>query len=123
MYPVEVPWVQFVDPTAGVLVDKALYESIRAQVSSFRASNTPTNAISVHGIPVHPHVYGNGHICLDLLGDGWSPIHTISTVAVSLQSVLAGNDKNERPPDNNQYVSHAPLNPTKAKWDYHDNDV
>lgn len=42
-------------------------------------------------IPLHPHVYTNGHICLDLLGEGWTPIHSMNSVAISIQSMLAGN--------------------------------
>lgn len=25
-------------------------------------------------IPVHPHVYSNGHICLSILSDDWTPV-------------------------------------------------
>lgn len=134
MYPVEVPWVQFVNRSAGVMIDEALQRTIQEQkrekqhdgtLSEYRRdTGTPiAQAIGVDGIPVHPHVYGNGHICLDLLGNGWSPVHTISSVAISLQSMLSGNDRNERPPDNNQYVMRAPLNPTKTVWAYHDDNV
>lgn len=178
MYPLEVPWVQFVDPKCGVLFDKRVHEDLAAkklevkqrrrasssagtdgssgassgrQISTgfrslFSKSNkdeksaaqtsapasalpvvgegTPTDqAIILDGIPVHPHVYGNGHICLSLLGDGWSPVNTLSSIAISLQSMLAGNTKYECPPDNNAYVMRAPLNPTKTSWDYHDDSV
>lgn len=58
-----------------------------------RTGTDPKAGVALDGIPVHPHVYGNGHVCLDLLGAGWSPVHTIMTVALSLQSMLAGNDK------------------------------
>lgn len=135
MYPLEVPWVQFVDPAAPVT--QSVQESIKAKQAELKtqkmkdgsggsrlrrfliprhlkqvatppqsAPGTPGAAegpaekpvncprgIALDGIPVHPHVYGNGHICLDLLGAGWSPVHTITSVALSLQSMLAGNDK------------------------------
>lgn len=151
MYPLEVPWVQFVDPKRGILFDKWIHQDLdakqlevkqrkklsssvgsgeqNASTTGRRLSNgvrgffskgketkatvpasapqpappvspvvnegTPVNkAIILDGIPVHPHVYGNGHICLSLLGDGWSPVNTLSSIAISLQSMLAGNTKN-----------------------------
>jgi ubiquitin-conjugating enzyme E2 W len=75
-------------------------------------------------IPMHPHVYSNGIICLDLLDrQGWSPVHNVESVCMSLQSMLTGNEKNERPPDNEEFVRRNRLRPRDINFHFHDNTV
>jgi hypothetical protein len=33
----------------------------------------------------HPNVYGDGQICLDILGSNWSPIYDVAAVLTSIQ--------------------------------------
>ncbi|TFL06242.1 ubiquitin-conjugating enzyme/RWD-like protein [Pterulicium gracile] len=73
--------------------------------------------------PVHPHVYSNGHICASILGNEWSPVLGVISICVTLQSMLASCKKKERPTDNERYVKHAPENPKKTRFEYHDDDV
>lgn len=75
-------------------------------------------------IPIHPHIYSNGIICLDLLGSaGWSPVQNVESVCMSLQSMLTGNSKNERPPGDEDFVRTNRLRPKDIKFFYHDNKV
>ncbi|KAJ9301969.1 hypothetical protein DTO271G3_835 [Paecilomyces variotii] len=97
-YPIEPPEVQFIE----------------LQTSS----GTP------RPIPIHPHIYSNGIICLDLLSSvGWSPVQTVESVCMSIQSMLTANTRNERPPDNNDFVSYNRRRPRDINFYYHDDNV
>ncbi|KAJ2977738.1 hypothetical protein NQ176_g4199 [Zarea fungicola] len=75
-------------------------------------------------IPIHPHVYSNGIICLDLLGSqGWSPVQSAESVCMSIQSMLTGNSKCERPPGDDDFVRGNRLRPRDIDFVYHDNTV
>ncbi|ROT37462.1 ubiquitin-conjugating enzyme [Sodiomyces alkalinus F11] len=75
-------------------------------------------------IPTHPHIYSNGIICLDLLGSqGWSPVQNVETVCMSLQSMLTGNSKNERPPGDEEFVRSNRKRPRDIDFYYDDNTV
>lgn len=77
-----------------------------------------------HPIPWHPHVYTNGIICLDLLDKaGWSPVHNVESVCVSLQSMLTSNTKKERPPGDENFVRYNTQRPKDINFVFHDNQV
>lgn len=77
----------------------------------------------IDNIPMHPHIYSNGHICLNILYDNWTPAQTIESISVSIQSMLANNQINERPPNDDKYCVRAPSNPLRTKWAFDDDTV
>lgn len=77
----------------------------------------------VPNVPVHPHIYSNGHICLNILYKDWSPVQTVAQVCLSIQSMLSSCNKKELPPDNAAYVAHAHISPKKTAWAFHDDTV
>jgi ubiquitin-conjugating enzyme E2 W len=98
------------------------------QILTFRRFAEPPEVVFVQlpdrPIPMHPHVYSNGIICLDLLGQqGWSPVQNVESVCMSLQSMLTGNSKNERPPGDEDFVRVNRQRPKDIQFYYHDNDV
>ncbi|KAI9680181.1 MAG: hypothetical protein M1829_001418 [Trizodia sp. TS-e1964] len=75
-------------------------------------------------IPLHPHVYSNGIICLDLLGAaGWSPVQNVESVCMSIQSMLTGNSRAERPPGDEEFVRRNTLRPRDISFFYDDSSV
>ncbi|KAI8369542.1 ubiquitin-conjugating enzyme/RWD-like protein [Radiomyces spectabilis] len=74
-------------------------------------------------IPVHPQIYSNGHICINILYKDWSPVQTVSQVCLSIQSMLSSCRKKELPPDNDLYIKSASASPKKTAWAFHDETV
>ncbi|CAN0399173.1 unnamed protein product [Discosporangium mesarthrocarpum] len=74
--------------------------------------------------PRHPHIYSNGHICLSILYDEWSPALTIQSVCLSILSMLSSCAGKELPPDNDVYVRRiGHRSPKQTTWAFHDDTV
>ena len=98
------------DLDVQVLDDNPIYNNQTFRIRLHFSDRYPIERPEVHfvqvsdplptkqrSIPMHPHIYSNGLICLDLLGTGWTPVQNVESICLSLQSMLVGNQKNERP--------------------------
>jgi ubiquitin-conjugating enzyme E2 W len=84
----------------------------------------PSSSDTPRPIPIHPHIYSNGIICLDLLSSaGWSPVQTVESVCMSIQSMLTANSRDERPPGDKDFVSYNRRRPRDINFYYDDDNV
>ncbi|XP_003740033.1 probable ubiquitin-conjugating enzyme E2 W-A [Galendromus occidentalis] len=70
-------------------------------------------------VPVNPHVFSNGDICLSILTRDWRPCLNVEAVCVSIQSMLASCKHKKRPPDNDYYLHMKATNPAAYRWVYY----
>lgn len=97
---------------------------ITAEPPEVQFIELPASSDTPRPIPMHPHIYSNGIICLDLLSSsGWSPVQTCESVCMSIQSMLTANSRNERPPGDSEFVAYNRRRIRDIPFVYEDDNV
>ncbi|XP_068093612.1 ubiquitin-conjugating enzyme E2 W isoform X2 [Hyperolius riggenbachi] len=129
-------WIVDMEGAPGTLYEGEKFQLL-FKFSSRYPFDSPQVMFTGDNIPIHPHVYSNGHICLSILTEDWSPALSVQSVCLSIISMLSsckekvhvdGGERchsassvlKRRPPDNSFYVRTCNKNPKKTKWWYHD---
>ncbi|CAN7065757.1 unnamed protein product [Brassica rapa subsp. trilocularis] len=115
-------WTIDVTGAPGTLYENETYQ---LQEVCLKCCNVVELVVFVPPGPLHPHIYSNGHICLDILYDSWSPAMTVSSVCINILSMLSSSPAKERPADNDRYVKNCKnrRSPKETRWWFHDDKV
>jgi ubiquitin-conjugating enzyme E2 W len=114
-------WIASFSGASGTIYEGEEF-NLRFRFSQEYPIDSP-EVIFLDPVPVHPHIYSNGHICLSILYDEWSPALTSQAVCLSIVSMLSSCTEKMPPSDNDAYVRRGTASPKKTLWAFHDNSV
>ncbi|XP_065183674.1 ubiquitin-conjugating enzyme E2 W-like [Sycon ciliatum] len=115
-------WEVEVDGAEGTLYEGEHY-LLDLKFNARYPFESPSVMFVGSSIPVHPHIYSNGHICLNILTDDWSPALTALSICISILSMLSSCTEKKKPADDSTYMLFAPKDPKKTQWVYEDDNI
>jgi len=125
-YPTEPPEVSFLVRVPGWPLPEAPTKNASGKCPAQRKGGEwPARwGIRKHHVPIHPHIYTNGHICLSIIYDDWSPALGVEAVCHSMVSMMSSAKEKEPPADNEMHLDSGTQSAKDVKgWDFHDHEA
>lgn len=124
----EIPNIVFKSYDANIIqiqingAEDTLYQNESFMLEFILSNNYPIEAptvIFINQIPINEHVYSNGHICMSVLYNHWSPALTIENICLCIISLLSSAKEKTKPINDDAYCFLAKdKSPKDFSWTY-----